>query len=207
MVTFRQFIVEQFDAPPPSKPAIVQPAPRDKIGNLIQKYVKPNREDEIGNLIQKYVKPNQEQEFNDFIKRTFNFEGKTGKITTDTGGLTKYGISQKSNPDLSDEQIKNLTPEQATKIYRERYYDELGDLTHLGKKSRAIIYDASVNHGPTFAKNMAKRIGNNPEKLLQHRKEHYDNLVLTDPTKYGKYHKGWMNRLYQLRDEINQMKD
>lgn len=205
MISFRQFIKEQFDVPPPSKPVISRPAQKDEIGDLIRKYVKNTPKDEIGELIRKTEKmPEQDKEFDEFIKRTFKFEGEKGEITTDTGGLTKYGISKNANPNVD---IEKLTPEQAIKIYREKYYDELGDLSHLSKKSRIVAYDASVNHGPGFAKSMIKKIGNDPEKMLQHRQNHYNHLALSDPAKYGKYHKGWINRIEAIRKEITNMKD
>ena len=144
-----------------------------------------------------------EKEFDEFIKRTFKFEGEKGEITTDTGGLTKYGISKNANPDVD---IENLTPEKAREIYRQRYYNVLGDLSHLSKESRIVAYDASVNHGPGFAKKMIKKIGDNPEAMLKHRQDHYNHLALSDPAKYAKYHKGWTNRNEALRKEITKNK-
>lgn len=202
MLTFKQFIKEQIDALPPPKPAIIRTVKQDPIGELIKKYV-PARKDPIGELIHRHVTmPEQQQEFDDFIKRTIKFEGDKGQVTTDTGGLTKYGISKKANPHLSDDQIKNLTVDDARKIYRKNYYDELGDIGHLSKKSRTIVYDASVNHGPEFAKQMVKQVGDNPAKLIDHRKSHYDFLASANPPKYAKYHKGWINRLEQLKKEL-----
>jgi lysozyme family protein len=42
-----------------------------------------------------------------------------GGLTTDQGGLTKWGISQKAYPDLD---IKNLTRENAVALYRKDYW-------------------------------------------------------------------------------------
>jgi lysozyme family protein len=187
-------LLEELDSMPP---AHIQMAPKknDDIGNLIKSL---NKQDEMTKFIHKHVIEPHKQ-FTDFIKRTFDYEGKGGEVTHDTGGLTKYGISQKSNPDVD---IHNLTPEKAMDIYKERYYDKLGHLGNFSKKSRAIIYDASVNHGPNFAKKLMKNVGNDPDKLLQARKNHYDSLVKTNPEKYGMYHKGWINRLDRLKQDI-----
>lgn len=57
----------------------------------------------------------------DFV---FKWEGeKFVNNPADLGGPTKYGISQKYNPDID---VKALTKDQAKSIYRERYWDKIG---------------------------------------------------------------------------------
>lgn len=192
-------LLEEIDATPPAYVRQVSQK-KDQIGDLIKNLNKSKHGDMTSFIHKHVIEPHKQ--FTDFIKRTFDYEGKGGEVTTDTGGLTKYGISQKSNPDVD---IHNLTPEKATDIYKKRYYDKLGNLGNFSKKSRAIIYDASVNHGPNFAKRLMSTVGNNPEKLMQARKDHYNNLVKNNPEKYGTYHKGWMNRLDRLQNDIKDL--
>lgn len=55
----------------------------------------------------------------DFILKTIEFEGGFVNSPSDPGGMTKYGISQKYNPDVD---VKNLTVDEAVRIYFERYW-------------------------------------------------------------------------------------
>lgn len=55
---------------------------------------------------------------------------------------TKFGIAAASYPHLD---IKNLTLEQAKAIYREDFWDGIGDATHPAIKFQ--VFDAAVNHG------------------------------------------------------------
>lgn len=69
-----------------------------------------------------------------------------GKVTDnphDTGGLTKFGISQKAYPELD---IESLTLEQAKAIYKRDYYDNIwGDSLPYGVA--LVVTDFAVNAG------------------------------------------------------------
>lgn len=65
----------------------------------------------------------------------------------DPGGETKYGITKRSYPHLD---IKNLTPEQATEIYRTDFWlkyqcDKMPFATGI------VFFDLLVNSGPNTA--------------------------------------------------------
>ena len=66
----------------------------------------------------------------------------------DRGGATKYGISQRAYP---NEDIANLTEDQARAIYKQDYWDRVsGDKL----KSQAVaenVFDTAVNMGTTTA--------------------------------------------------------
>lgn len=69
----------------------------------------------------------------------------SGVITRDSGGTTKFGVSQKAHPSVD---IENLSLVDAEEIYREEYWskirgDEIGD-DHVAAK----ILDMAVNMGP-----------------------------------------------------------
>lgn len=57
----------------------------------------------------------------DFIQE-FEGGGKLHTIPGDPGGTTKWGFSQRANPDVD---IENLTRGKALKLFRERYWDPL----------------------------------------------------------------------------------
>lgn len=68
------------------------------------------------------------------------------KVTNDPadpGGLTKYGISKRANPDLD---IANLTEAQAGAIYRERYWTpcRCGEMPW---PVALVVFDCAVNMG------------------------------------------------------------
>jgi lysozyme family protein len=64
----------------------------------------------------------------------------------DPGGLTKWGISLRANPELGRDGIINLTKEKALKIYRKNYWQP-ASITKYPSMLRLAIMDGSVNHG------------------------------------------------------------
>ena len=65
----------------------------------------------------------------------------------DPGGLTRYGISKRSFPNLD---IANLTLPQAKELYR-RYYWDMCECDNLPNWARLIVFDCAVNQGVTRA--------------------------------------------------------
>jgi len=66
-----------------------------------------------------------------------------GGLTTDTGGLTKYGISQRAFPSLD---IEKLTKEQAKEIYWRNYWRPIkcGELPY---GLAFFLFDSGINMG------------------------------------------------------------
>jgi lysozyme family protein len=79
------------------------------------------------------------------------------KVITDSGGLTKYGVSQKAYPDLD---IRNLTFADAAKIFKDDYWDLVhGD--ELPSPLNVYVVDAAYNMGPRTAMKILQRaLGN-----------------------------------------------
>lgn len=78
------------------------------------------------------------------VEFLLSLEGGISSHLDDNGGLTKYGISQKSYPSLD---IKNLTYEQAIAVYRRDFWESVG----CGKLQWGFalgLFDAAVLHGP-----------------------------------------------------------
>jgi len=105
----------------------------------------------------------------DFIKaiqQTLDNEG-GDTITndpTDAGGLTRYGISQKSYPELD---ISIITEQHARNIYKKDYWDMVkGDEIEL-QEIAVAIFDFAVNAGPGRAIKLAqKAIGTQSDGII-----------------------------------------
>ena len=109
------------------------------------------------------MEPNKR--FEKLVSNTILFEtggDKSGAYTDDphdSGGATKWGISQSANPDVK---IKTLTYKQAIQIYKTRYWNSLYDsitddilafkLFDMGvmmgpKKATELLQQALINKG------------------------------------------------------------
>lgn len=116
------------------------------------------------------------------------------------------GINQKYHPDVD---VKNLTRSQAEKKHRE-IWDAI-DADNLPPQMRYIAFDLAVNSGADpEVKAMIKQAGNDPQKLIDLRKQKYAKLGLEPENK--KYIKGWNNRINEIEalsnnSNINQNTD
>lgn len=92
--------------------------------------------------------------FEKAIKIVLGFEGGFSDHPLDTGGKTKYGITegtlksaQKEGIVSNSTTIYSLTVEEAKKIYKKKYWDKVkGD--SLPWPLCLILFDCAVNHGP-----------------------------------------------------------
>lgn len=127
------------------------------------------------------------------------FDGVMGAIFKHEGGYTasdgnsgapaNFGINQKANPDID---VKNLTKEGASQLYKTRYWDKIGgDNLPAGLQGTAM--DAAVNQGVGNAKKWIEQSGGDPAKFNELRRAHYESL-LAKP-EFAKYRKTWMQRL------------
>jgi lysozyme family protein len=152
------------------------------------------------------------------IEFTLKWEG--GE-TVDTGGYTKFGISQKAYPYLD---IKNLTLEQAKEIYKRDYWNQIkGD--ELPQRIALVVFDTAVNVGVKRASRLLQETLNRyfhknlvtdgiigrktietvrsvnekelVEKYLVERATFYSRL----PEHYNTYKRGWLNRVFDLYRE------
>jgi lysozyme family protein len=154
-------------------------------------------------------------DFNQAIIKTLKWEG--GE-TTDTGGYTKYGISQKAYPNLD---IKNLTIQDAKKIYKSDYWDRLKGDQIINQNLASVLFDYAVNAGTGQAAKDLQRIVNNlgtnisidgsvgpqtlaainklngdslANSLSARRIDFYKNLASKNPALYAKFLNGWLKR-------------
>jgi lysozyme family protein len=83
--------------------------------------------------------------FDESFDRLLGNEGGLTDNPSDPGGLTKFGISQRSYPSVD---IRALTVESAKEIYRRDFWDVIGD-AHPAVKFQA--FDFAINSGISTA--------------------------------------------------------
>tara|TARA_R100000458_G_C8087184_1_gene119433 strand:- start:65 stop:553 length:489 start_codon:yes stop_codon:yes gene_type:complete len=159
--------------------------------------------------------------FDTFIEPLIEREGGE-KIVVDTGGTTKYGISERGTG-LSADEIKALTKRKAIEIYRKHYY-EPSKCNRLPDHLQEAFFDSVVNQGISRATKILQtaanhknskgakiavdgRIGNQTIKAVQNleserfrafRVLHYAKITLERPDKYEIYYYGWFRRALSL---------
>jgi lysozyme family protein len=105
----------------------------------------------------------------------------------DSGGTTKYGISQKAHPGLD---IKNLTREQAETIYKLDYWNAV-NADSLPWPHDLIVFDTAVNCGRGRALTLQQESFDWKDYLIN-RMAFYRRLGK------DKYIKGWVYRVLDL---------
>jgi lysozyme family protein len=158
-----------------------------------------------------------DKRFEAFFLKLMEYEGGLANDADDSGGLTKFGISQKAYPDIN---IPLLTIERAKAIYWMDYYQPLNIPAIVDDRIAWQIFDFGVNAGvKESAKTIQKIVGANcdgeigPKTLnlinlfedeyplyihfISERLKHY--LLITDrKPKQIKFLKGWMLRTLEL---------
>jgi hypothetical protein len=137
-------------------------------------------------------------DFDKAVEFVLEREGLLSNHSSDRGGLTKYGISQKANPDID---IANLTREDAIAIYKERYWDSVG-AGNMDMATALVAFDASVNHGVGTAKRMIAESNGDVGAMLDWRLNYYDKIVDRD-TSQSVFLAGWNNRIGHLQDAVS----
>ncbi len=115
-----------------------------------------------------------------------------GGLTTDTGGLTKYGISAKAHPGVD---IAHLSKADAAEIYHREYWRAI-DADALPPNMRLAAFDSAVNQGVGQTRTWLKQARGDLQTFMRFRIEKYAQLA-RDP-KYAPYAKGWARRLQHL---------
>lgn len=141
---------------------------------------------------------------------TYPQRRKCGYVT-DTGGETKYGVAKKFNASTD---ITSMALEAAKNIYKSKYWTA-NQCQNLPKPLCAIHFNACVNPGPGAASKMlqkatggssvsdsvSKATAMTPEqrtvagkKYINEMRNYYNNLANGNPSKFGKYLRGWLAR-------------
>lgn len=135
---------------------------------------------------------------------------------SDPGGPTKWGVtlatlSHWRSQKCAADDVKNLSKEEATRIYKAKYWDALAldSVAHQGVAT--ALFDIAVNRGPATARAYASFVCNRlgkrsvnecePEaflKIFEARVEGgYRSIVATRP-RMSVFLKGWLNRARRL---------
>ena len=134
------------------------------------------------------------------IEIVLAFEG--GETVTenpnDPGGLTKWGISQRSHPNLD---IRHLSRATALEIYYNEYWSKV-NAELLPYNVALCAFDTSVNCGVSFALGCLKITKELPDnerslKILELRQQHYNALVKKN-LKLLVFINGWTARVFSL---------
>ena len=101
--------------------------------------------------------------FKEIIKKVLEHEGGYVNDPKDLGGETKYGITKRFYPDID---IKNLTIEQATEIYKKDYWDK-NKVESLPQNLWHIYFDMCVNMGKRTAVKVLQRAAVNKGRDIE----------------------------------------
>ena len=151
--------------------------------------------------------------FESIVQVVLKHEGGYVNDPDDSGGETNFGISKRAFPDLD---IKNLTKEDAVKIYHDKYWKPsrvemlperlwatyFDMAVNMGKKRACEILQKACNHKRNVNIKVDGRLGRNtaasakklePERLQSFRVKYYADLINRKP-KLEKYWFGWYKR-------------
>ena len=113
-------------------------------------------------------------------------------LVVDPGGKTRFGISTKSHPTIS---IEELTRQEAVDIYYEQYWKPAGcDL--LSWPFNLVTFDTAVNQGVSQAVQL-RLASQTWSQMILGRIDRYAHLADTKPD-LAKYFRGWVNRCITL---------
>lgn len=116
------------------------------------------------------------------LQREGGFVAKDGR----SGAPANFGINQRANPDVD---VRNLTPERAAQLYKERYWDAAG-VDNVPPEAQAAVFDAAVNQGPQRAAQWWAQSGGDLQKFNNLRLQHYRSLP-----DYGTNGRSWERRV------------
>ena len=101
--------------------------------------------------------------FEDIIEITLHHEGGYVNDPDDLGGETNFGIAKRFYPDVD---IKNLTKDEASDIYRRDYWDK-NKVDEMPEQLRHIYFDMCVNQGKGTAVKVLQRACNSKKAGLK----------------------------------------
>jgi hypothetical protein len=136
--------------------------------------------------------------FENSVGRLLKTEGGYSAIDGNTGKPVNMGINAKFHP---NEDIKGMTKDRATQIYKEQYWNKIEGINNLSQQAADIALDAAANQGPDYANKLVKETGGDPQKMLDHRLARYEATAKGDKTQEPNL-QGWKNRIEGFRKEL-----
>ena len=155
-------------------------------------------------------------DFNDIIEVVLHHEGGYVNDPKDPGGETNFGIAKRSHP---DEDIKNLTKEDAKRIYYQDYWMK-NRVPQLRDELKHIYFDMFVNQGRGRAVKILQQAANAKgadlkvdgglgpktlgaldgvelDRVRAYRVKYYADLVTRKPD-LEKFYFGWYRRALEV---------
>jgi lysozyme family protein len=115
---------------------------------------------------------------------------------------SKYGVLRATARGYGyDGNIKHLTRDDAEAIYAKMWKESGAE--KLPRSLALVHFDTYIN-SPAAARRMLKASGGDTDTYLDLRAQRYARLASRRPEKFGKYAKGWMNRVERLRTLVAQ---
>lgn len=114
------------------------------------------------------------------------------------GAPANFGINQAANPDID---VKNLTPAQAAKIAKDRYWTPSG-AGSLAPELAAVQFETAFNMGVPAAKKLLAQSGGDVNTYLALREKRYRDIAAKDPSKAANL-PVWLARNADLKNLIS----
>ena len=144
----------------------------------------------------------------------------------DPGGMTNLGVTRNVwrewvNRDVDEAEMRSLTPELVTPLYKQRYWDAC-KCSDLVRGVDYAVFDAAVNMGPGRAAKLlqtalgvkadgiigratiAAATAADPVELLEAFSLGKEAFYQSLPT-FATFGKGWLNRVAHVQDAAEQM--
>ncbi len=136
--------------------------------------------------------------FKEILATVLKHEGSAYVYNDGGAESSKFGILQSTAREHGYKgNIKNITRADAEAIYKQ-IWDKSGAAS-LPYPLSLVHFDTYVN-SPAAAKKLLKKSAGNIDAYLSMRADRYNRLAELRPARYGKYLKGWINRVADLRN-------
>lgn len=151
-----------------------------------------------------------DKKFNTLLDYVFAEEGGFSNHKNDRGGRTNFGIAQISldeytrKRNLPHKDVKDITKEEAAKIYYEDYYLKSGADKQEDIRDAYILFDTAVNFHPITSKNMFKQANGNFYNMLDIRLKQHLKEVKDDPRQED-FKQGWINRVKRIEKRADEL--
>ena len=158
------------------------------------------------------------------LERVLKHEGGFVQDIFDSGGMTNLGVTKRvweefvGHP-VSENDMRTLTVEKVSKLYKQRYWDRV-QADKLPKGVDYVVFDFSINAGVGRAvKTLQSTVGSNPDGIIGNqtlaringtdpkvlvqqysdaRVDFYQGIVARKPDQ-ARFIKGWLNRVEDSR--------
>ncbi|MBA4390045.1 MAG: hypothetical protein C0399_03820 [Syntrophus sp. (in: bacteria)] len=146
------------------------------------------------------VPVNEEEKFKKSLQFVLEKEGT--KLVREDGGResSRFGILQSTARDLGYKgNINDITKGEVEMIYR-KFWEKSGAAS-LPFPLSVVHFDTYINN-PASAKRILEKSKGDVDAYLKLREQRYVKLATAKPEVYGKYLRGWKNRIQNLRGMV-----